>query len=236
MSNMSLGPFDNLWCGWVKQTTDELLRQTAAALKAAKIPWMLAYGSLLGYVRHKGPIPWDDDVDLLIDGPMFQKNKTKLIREMRKRKLVPTEGHGRGGSWGIDGRVLELLKVHLKNASSELPGFRHRYPFIDFYLYETTPDKKSIWVDNVHAKVEDCPWIVLPRSLKLINGDFDGVQVSVPEDPLPFLNDWYGSDWFETCKASSWSHAREELTPWASERLSRPCASLPSPFCQQGPA
>ena len=50
-----------------------LLKEFDAICRKHDITYYLEGGSLLGAVRHKGFLPWDDDVDLSMTRDNFQK-------------------------------------------------------------------------------------------------------------------------------------------------------------------
>lgn len=50
----------------IKQLSLQLLKDIAQVCDECGYSYMIAFGTLLGAVRHKGYIPWDDDVDILM--------------------------------------------------------------------------------------------------------------------------------------------------------------------------
>lgn len=51
-------------------------------LEKYNVPHMITYGSLLGAVRHKGFIPWDDDFDFYIIGECYDEAMEHLREEL----------------------------------------------------------------------------------------------------------------------------------------------------------
>lgn len=67
----------------------EILKKVASICEEQKLTYYLAYGTLIGAIRHKGFIPWDDDIDIM----MPRKDYIKLIDffQAHKSQVKPLE-------------------------------------------------------------------------------------------------------------------------------------------------
>lgn len=65
-----------------KNTLIELLRNVADICDKHQLVYNLSYGSMLGAIRHKGFIPWDDDIDITLP----RKDYEMLIKILKTQK------------------------------------------------------------------------------------------------------------------------------------------------------
>lgn len=63
-----------------KEVIFSILKEFADFCDSNKLKYYLAYGTLLGAIRHKDFIPWDDDIDVYMPRPDYIRFKT-LFKE-----------------------------------------------------------------------------------------------------------------------------------------------------------
>lgn len=62
----------------------DILREIDAFCRKHDICYFLSYGSLIGAIRHKGFIPWDDDIDIAMPRPDYER----FVKEFTSSRYV----------------------------------------------------------------------------------------------------------------------------------------------------
>lgn len=75
----------------------KILKYLHELCEKENITYYLAYGTLLGAVRHKGFIPWDDDIDIWVP---FEQYET-LMEILKKDKTYRLFNYLEGNEWGL---------------------------------------------------------------------------------------------------------------------------------------
>ena len=78
----------------LKQIQLKMLSDIAEFCEKNQIAYFLAYGTLLGAVRHKGYIPWDDDIDICMPRPDYDKFLSLYNQDEKFYKVVALEIEG----------------------------------------------------------------------------------------------------------------------------------------------
>ncbi|MBQ2727162.1 MAG: LicD family protein [Clostridia bacterium] len=74
----------------LKEIEFDILKVFDAFCKENNIRYFFAYGTLLGAIRYKGFIPWDDDVDVLVPREDYDRMLT-LFRDSEKYQMFSLE-------------------------------------------------------------------------------------------------------------------------------------------------
>lgn len=91
----------------------EILNYIHNLCKKADIQYFLAYGTLLGAIRHKGYIPWDDDVDIWVPFEQFEVLMDLLEKDGKYRiyNYFSSEDWGEAFSKVCDKRTCGIKRV-----------------------------------------------------------------------------------------------------------------------------
>lgn len=124
----------------------EMLIEVDRICRKYDIKYSLDGGTLLGAVRHKGFIPWDDDIDLIMLREEYVKFKKACEEELDTTRFFlqdyQTDIHYRWGYEKIrrnNTRFIRKGQEHLK---------QHPGVFIDIFVADNVPD--NYFIRRVH--------------------------------------------------------------------------------------
>ena len=121
----------------IKKKEIEILDYVVSVCERHGLKYILAYGTLLGAVRHKGFIPWDDDIDILMPRNDYEKLKN-IWNEDKQYKLLDC----------IKDReyIYPFMKIVDKKTKLEEYDVEKQIDlgiYIDIFPYDGTPEDKA---------------------------------------------------------------------------------------------
>ncbi|MDD7764372.1 MAG: LicD family protein [Peptoniphilaceae bacterium] len=123
----------------IKNKELEILKYIDNFCKKNSIKYFINYGTLLGAIRHKGFIPWDDDIDLM----MSRKDYEKFIKLFEKDESIYKVIH-----LGNDKKYFNnFLKVYDSSTVIEDNRNYKTYDvgiFVDIFPYDNFNDLKAV--------------------------------------------------------------------------------------------
>ena len=72
----------------IQKIENEMLKEIIDIFVRNNITFYMCCGSVLGTIRHGGPIPWDTDMDIMIPFNMFEKARDCLEAELSDRFCI----------------------------------------------------------------------------------------------------------------------------------------------------
>lgn len=116
----------------------EMLIEVDRICKKCGIKYNIIAGTLLGAVRHGGFIPWDDDADVAMLRPEYEKFRKACQTELDKTRFVFQDHRNtKGYRWGY-GKMRRKNTLFLREHQEHMPYFQGI--FIDIFPLDSVPD------------------------------------------------------------------------------------------------
>ena len=105
----------------------EILKAVDVICRKHNIDYWIDAGTLLGAVRHKGFIPWDDDIDISVRREDYKRMREILQQELPSNLVFV--------DWTTDKNYFDACgRVKMRNTYVEIPAFRYQ-------------KEQGVWID-----------------------------------------------------------------------------------------
>ncbi len=135
-----------------------ILKEIDRICRKYKIKYVLDAGTLLGAVRHKGFIPWDDDADVAFTRPNYDAFMKVVKRELPEgMTLVEPKDLGDGNAFfDFTARIIyDKSQVHEDTKEMQYYGGKLNHLWVDLFTIDELPENKlaSTWTLLLHTAI-----------------------------------------------------------------------------------
>lgn len=127
----------------VHQANLAVLKEIDRICHKYKLKYVLDAGTLIGAVRHKGFIPWDDDADVAMTRANFDAFLKVASRELPQdmELVLPGQFHGGKGFYDFTPRIIyKNSRIHPDSEEMAFYDGKLNHLWVDIFVLDALPD------------------------------------------------------------------------------------------------
>ena len=131
----------------------DILKDVAAVCKKNNIRFYLGEGSMLGAVRHKGFIPWDDDIDII----MYRKDYNRFLKTAPADlgDKYEVQSHGKTKNFWNPYAQVRLITDDRRLRQGYIEKLlKNNGPFVDIFPMDYVPKKSSLMLSFRSVRIK----------------------------------------------------------------------------------